>query len=83
MLEQRGFSLKDISERPNVMVPLLFEGALQQRHRNLKKELVDEIYDEIPNKSELLEVLIEMYAEVTNSLMDDNVEGNATWERGK
>lgn len=79
-MERQGFVAEELQRQPATMIPLLFEGAFVKNHRGLKRKLMDEIYDEIPNKMELIGALAEMYAETLTSLMDDsNGEGNAVW----
>lgn len=79
-MERQGFVAEELQRQPATMIPLLFEGAFVKNHRGLKRKLIDEIYDEIPNKMDLIGALAEMYAETLTSLMDDsNGEGNAVW----
>jgi hypothetical protein len=80
MIEGQGFVLEQISEKPVTMIPMLFSGAFIKNHRGLKRAFIDEIYDEVADKSGLLSALMEMYAETISSLTDENeVEGNANW----
>ena len=80
MIEGQGFVLEQISDKPVTMIPMLFSGAFIKNHRGMKRALIDEIYDEIADKSGLLSALMEMYAETISSLTDENeVEGNAIW----
>ena len=80
MIEGQGFVLDQISEKPVTMIPILFSGAFIKNHRGLKRAFVDEIYDEVVDKSGLLNALMEMYAETLSSLTDEKeVEGNAIW----
>lgn len=80
-MEAQEFSIEKLQDKPFTMIPLLFEGAFIKNHRGMKRKLLDEIYDEIPQKSELIVALAEMYAETLNSLMDDSgaSEGNVQW----
>ena len=68
-MEQQGFVLDEISSKPMTMIPLMFQGAFIKNHKG------------IPNRSELLEALMEMYADTLSTLMDDSPEdsGNVTW----
>lgn len=80
MIEGQGFVLEQISDKPVTMIPMLFSGAFIKNHRGMKRALIDEIYDEVADKSGLLSALMEMYAETISSLTDENeVEGNAIW----
>ena len=80
MMEGQGFVLEQSSEKPVTMIPMMFQGAFIKNHRGMKRALIDEIYDEVADKSGLLNALMEMYAETLSSLTDENeTEGNAIW----
>ena len=78
-MEGQGFVLEELTAKPMTMIPLLFQGAFIKNHRGIKRNLMDEIFEEIGDKTALMEALMEMYAETLTSLTDDNGEGNATW----
>ena len=79
-MEAQGFVLEQISAKPVTMIPMLFTGAFIKNHKGIKRNLMDEIYDEISDKTGLLQALMEMYADTLSSLTDDKeAEGNATW----
>lgn len=82
MMEGQGFNIDAVTEQPVTMIPMLFYGAFSKNHTGIKRSLVDEIYDKLPNKSGLISALVEMYADTVNSLMEGNPseEGNAVWE---
>lgn len=87
-IEKQGFSLDELTSKPNTMIPLLVYGAFMRHHRDLKQKFIDEIYANLVNKSGkegeegFIGVLAEMYAETVSTLTDENAvdEGNAaTW----
>lgn len=79
-MESQGFNFDELTTKPATMLPLLFDGAFMKNHRGIKRRLIDEIYDEISNKGELLAALGEMYAETLNTLVGDKAdEGNVQW----
>lgn len=78
-MEQQGFVLEELTAKPMTMIPLLFQGAFIKNHRGIKRNLMDEIFEEIGDKTALMEALMEMYAETLGSLTDSTGEGNATW----
>ena len=78
-IEGQGFVLNELQSKPMTMIPLLFEGAFIKNCRGTKRKVIDKIYESIPDKTALIEALIEMYADTMSSLMDDNDEGNVTW----
>lgn len=78
-MESQGFVLDDITSKPMTMIPMLFSGAFIKNHRGIKRNLIDEIYENIGDKTGLMQALIELYAETLSSLTEDTAEGNATW----
>ena len=87
-IEKQGFNLDEITTKPNIMIPLLVHGAFLRHHRDLKQKIIDEIYENLVNKSGkegedgFIAVLAEMYAETVSTLTDESAidEGNAaTW----
>lgn len=89
-MEQLGFVLDQISDKPMTMVPLLVYGAFMQYNKGISRKLVDEIYEHIADKvgdgdgdNGFIQALLEMYAETVNTLTDNNPvdEGNlAVWK---
>lgn len=88
-IEDQGFILDQLTDKPATMIPLLVYGAFMKNNRGIKRSLVDEIYDNIVGKigtdgeEGFINTLGEMYAETVSSLMGDNPveEGNAaTWK---
>ncbi len=80
MMESQGFVIDEISSKPMNMIPTLFAGAFAKNHRGIKRALIDEIFDNVADKSGLLNALIEMYAETLSSLTDEPENGgNAVW----
>ena len=87
-LEQQGFVIDQLGDKPMTMVPLLVYGAFIKNHKGIKRSLVDEIYEHLVDKigdgeDGFIQVLLEMYAETVNTLTDNSAvdEGNAaTWK---
>lgn len=88
-IEDQGFVLEQLTEKPVKMIPLLFYGAFLKHNRGIKRNLVDEIFDNLVGKSGndgengLIAILAEMYAETVQTLTEDKPadEGNAaTWK---
>lgn len=77
--ENAGFDVNKISSKPNVMIPLLVYYAFRTHNRKIKRQLVEEIYDQIPNREDFVSALVEQYADTVNTLMEDSDEGNAAW----
>lgn len=81
-LERQGFNISEISDKPMTMLPMFFQGAFQAHNKGVKRDLMDEIYMSIRDKSGLIAALAELYSETLSTLTDDPEEGagNATWE---
>lgn len=88
-IEDQGFILDQISDKPATMIPLLVYGAFAMHNRGIKRSLVDEIYKNLANKAGkdgeegFILLLSEMYAESVSVLIGDDPvdEGNAaTWK---
>ena len=88
-IEDQGFVLDQIAEKPVKMIPLLVYGAFLKHNRGIKRSLVDEIYENLMDKAGdeetqgFIATLAEMYAETVQTLTDNKPvdEGNrAVWK---
>ena len=89
-MEQQGFVLDQIGDKPMTMVPLLVYGAFAKHNKGMKRALMDEIYEHITDKigedgeGGFIQTLLEMYADTVNTLTGnaaESDEGNAaTWK---
>lgn len=83
-MEDAGFVLSEVRERPVTNLPLLFQGSFLAHHTYAlrQKGLVDKIFENIPDKQALMFKLIEMYGDSVDSLFDEPEpsEKNAQWE---
>lgn len=89
-IEDNGFVLDHLTDKPATMIPLLVYGAFMKNNRGIKRALVDEIYENLIGKTGkdgedgFIGILAEMYAETVSTLVggDDEIdEGNAaTWK---
>lgn len=81
-MEGQGFVLDHVTSMPATMIPMLFSGAFMKNHRGMKRALIDEIYEDIGDKTGLMSALMEMYAEALSVLVEDKADaGNVTWAR--
>ena len=69
-MEDEGFIAKDIEDKPMTLLPALFAGAFKAHHRFVKQDVIDQIYENMPNKEKLIEKLAEMFNEPIMSLME-------------
>lgn len=81
MMERKGFVVSDIESKPLSMLPQLFAGAFLANHRFVNQETIDEIYNHLTDKNELIAKLAEMYAEPISAMLADpeESEGNVSW----
>ena len=83
MIEKNGFSIDELTEKPNMMVPLLVHGAFVANHRDTKAATINKIYDGLGKKADFVIALCECYNETTTTLTgsaEDDEEKNAGWE---
>lgn len=82
--EQNGLVLSELGDKPNIMVPILIRYAFFANHRKLRNAQIDKIMESVPEKSDLITALGEMYAETVETLFDTEegeTEKNATWKK--
>ena len=82
-LERQGFSPQKIADQPMTMLPVLFAGAFLMHNKKTSPKTIEAILEEAPNKSELINTLLNMYNEPISAMLDDpdeDSEGNVTWE---
>lgn len=80
--QRDGLVIEELGTKPNLMVPLLVYHAATAYNKGIKRRTVDEIFEEMQDKTGFITALLEEYAEPMNSLFEDNEQGNATWKRG-
>ena len=78
-MEGQGFAIEEVTSKPMTMIPLLFTGAFLKNCKGVKRRTIDDIYDNISDKTGLIEALMEMYAETLSTLTDEKEEGNVSW----
>lgn len=70
-MEREGFVTDDVSKYPMTMMPKFFAGAFLAHHRWTRQAVIDEIFNNFPDKEQLFEKLVEMYNEPLNTLVED------------
>ena len=84
-MERKGFIASDITDKPMTTLPALFAGAFLANHRFVKPEVIENIYNKLTKKQELIGKLAEMYNEPILALVVEpaedkgNVDWTATW----
>lgn len=81
-MEAQGFQIENIVKTPMTTLPQLFAGAFLARERYTKRSVINEIFDNITNRQELIGKLTELYNEPLAAMLDDPEEGekNVVWE---
>lgn len=80
-MEREGFLASEMRDKPMTTLPALFAGAFYANHPWVKREVINEIFAKMGDKSELIGKLAEMYNEPISALVDDPEEnaGNVSW----
>lgn len=80
-MEDQGFVLSEIDEKPMTYIPMLFAGAFKAHHRFVKAEKIDEIYENIKNRDKLMDALVDMYTAPVLAMVDEPTETakNVEW----
>ena len=84
-MERKGFIASDITDKPMTTLPALFAGAFLANHRFVKPEVIENIYNKLTKKQELIGKLAEMYNEPILALVEEPAEDKgivdwtATW----
>ena len=80
-MEREGFVAEDIKTKPMTMLPTLFAGAFKANHRFVKPDVINDIYDKMSDKANLIAALAEMYNEPLLALLEDPAESseNLNW----
>ncbi len=86
VMEQQGFKITEVQDKPMTMLPELFVGAFAMHHPFMKSKEINAIYDEIVDKEGFIEALVNLYSEPIEALMaePDKIKGkNVTWSLNK
>ena len=83
-MERAGFVASEVLNKPNTLLPSLFAGAFRAHHRTTSKSIIDEIFDALGDKEDLIGKLAELYQEPLSAMLDEpedskKVEWKANW----
>ena len=80
-MENQGFTLSQVADKPISILPALFRGAFLAHHKFIKQEVIDRIFARMTDREKLFETLAHMYNEPIVALMDEpeSNEGNISW----
>ncbi len=83
-MERAGFVASEVLNKPMSLLPSLFAGAFRAHHRTTSKTIIDEIFNALGDKEDLLGKLAEMYQEPLNAMLEEpedskKVEWKANW----
>ena len=85
-MEKQGFIAADVERKPMTLLPTLFAGAFLANHRFVKRDVINNIYNRLNRKDELISKLVEMYNDPLVTLLDEpeqgDSEGNLSWKAG-
>lgn len=81
MIEQQGFDYNEFMKKPMTMGDLAFQGAFIKNHKDTKVQVINDIYDNLNNKTKLITTLLEMIQETYEDLYSDSKdEKNTDWK---
>lgn len=84
VMEANGLRINEIETQPYSMITILWQGAFLKNHRKEKGELIQEMYDKMPNRAKLNAALIAMFNETYASLIgdaeEDETSKNIEWK---
>lgn len=78
-MENSGFRTSDVDDRIMNSLPELFAGAFRAHHRLVDRKKIDEIWETIPNKADLVEKLADMYNEPIRELLSEPKAKKTEW----
>lgn len=78
-LEKAGFNIQDVESHIYTTVELAFRYAFLKNHKDVKEDIVQEIYSQMNDKDELIKTLLQMIGETYNTLLDSG-KGNIAWD---
>ena len=69
----QGFKLSELTDNPEVMLPILFYGAFRWHHKDVSRQRTDKmLWDEIsPVPQDFVVRLMDLYLEPRDSLIND------------
>lgn len=82
--DAQGLTVDNLSQYPMTYIPILVQGAFRKNHRYLSNSTIDDLYKRIPQKTEFIAKLMELYVEPINALMgsdetEEYEEKNEIW----
>ena len=85
-MEDRGITLETAVNKPVNTIPLMFFWAFKMNHPKIRKDVTDEIWNNIPKdgKKAITNKLMEMYSDASDTLMGEPEDDSkkVSWEIG-
>lgn len=79
-MDRKGFTLMSVVEHPMDGIPELFAGAFRAFCPTVDRNTANEIWEDMPDKENLVKLLMEMYKEPIEAILGEPKEKNASWE---
>lgn len=70
-MEARGFVINEIDTKPMTRIPQLWAGAFLCHHKREKEERINEIFNLMADRDELVKKLVEMYYSAMSTLIEE------------
>lgn len=68
-IERAGFVSSEITDKPNIMIPLLVVGAFQMNHKRMRDDEIDKVFDNIADKDGFVSALLKEYQKTYETLL--------------
>ena len=80
-MENQGFRIREVQDKPMTLWPMFFKGAFLANHRKTKDSVIEAIYKAMPNKDALIDAMIELYDEPYSAMMEEpgDTDPNVNW----
>lgn len=78
-MEDRGFDPTKFESMPMTVAYDLFEGAFQACHPGIKRDTVDELFEQIGDLTGLVEDLTELYQDPYNAETKGEIKRTRNW----
>ena len=79
MMENSGFNVREVEDKPMLNLPRMFAGAFLLNHKHTRQDVIDRIYASLSDKDGLMATLIGMYNDQLSALFEEPTEGNVSW----
>lgn len=79
LAESMGFNMQDIQNQTRLVtaISILFYASFLAKNARIREDLVERIYEELDDKTALINELVSLYSDTVSSMMENGK--NAKW----